>query len=96
MSGTRITLRREASNMKTITVSDYLFHTLRLSCDQLEVSEGPDSFTINAENIPVAILCADSFEAEEILKTVTEKTGYVQFMREFDAVGIKFTPKLKL
>ena len=82
--------------MKTITVSDYLFHSVRLSCDQLEVSEGPDSFTIDARDIPTAILCADSFEAQQILEGIVEKTGYVQFVREFDSVGIKFARKPKL
>lgn len=82
--------------MKTVTVSDYLFHTVRLSCDQLEVSEGPDSFTIDAKDIPTAILCADSFAAEEIFKEVSEKTGYIQFVREFDSVGVRFARKPKL
>jgi hypothetical protein len=82
--------------MKTISISDYLFHSFRLSCDQLEVSEGPDSFTIDAKDIPVAILAADSSAAEEILSEISERKGYVQFVRKFDSVAVKFSKKPKL
>jgi hypothetical protein len=56
--------------MKKFYCHSGLFQSLSISADQIAISEGEDSFTIESKDIPLIIELAESFDAREYLKKI--------------------------
>ena len=83
--------------MKKFYCHPALFQSLSISVDQLTISEGEDSFTIDYENISTAIDVAESFDAQRFLLKLLDEKSKVQVFAErsiSSKASYYFLPKL--
>ena len=68
--------------MKKFYCHPALFKSLLISVDQLTISEGEDSFTIDVKSIPIAMSVAESYDAEIFLAKLWDEKNQVQVFSE--------------